>query len=280
VTERRALATLAIGETYSRLFRERCEVNWRNYCKRHGIDLVVIENPLDESPRAAARSPAWQKCLILEHPVLAEYDQVCWIDTDILIHPNAPSVFASAPLDKVAGVDAYAAPNPDVYRDVLARMYESWRALGASFLDCPTPESFYAKRGLANGPGRVMHTGVMVASPAHHAALFRHVYEDYEDAGGKGTNYEWAPLSFEVVTQGLAHWLDFRFNLILSDQIEHHYRFLHQDLFGSLLAQGQEATAQALNRIVFDACLNAIFNNAYFLHFCGLQELMAEFQAP
>jgi hypothetical protein len=278
--ERRALATLAIGETYSRLFHERCEDNWRAYCKRHGIDLVVLEKPLDESARAASRSPAWQKCLILEHPGLEHYDQVCWIDTDILIHPSAPSVFEGVPLGKVAGVDAYAAPNRDVYRGVLARMYESWRNLGAAFLDCPTPESFYAKRGIENGPGHVMHTGVMIASPARHAALFRQVYDAYEDTGGKGVNYEWAPLSYEVVTQGLEHWLDFRFNLILSDQIEHHYRFLHHDLFGKLLAQGQEATAQALNRIVFDACLNAIFDNAYFLHFCGLQDLMGEFRAP
>jgi hypothetical protein len=274
----RAIVTIALGEDYRRLFHAKAHAGWKAYCDAHGFDLVVFEIPLDDSLRAQSRSPAWQKCLILERPELARYRQVCWVDTDILIRPDAPSVFAGVPENLVGGVDAYAAPNPHVYADVLSRMYQSWRAMGARFLDCPTPESFYTARGLPVTASQVMHTGVMVASPAHHAALFRHVYDAYEDVDGKATNYEWGPLSLEVVRRGLAQWLDYRFNLILSDQIEHHYRFLHGNLFGHLLAPGQEATAQALQDIVFKACLKELYANAFFLHFCGLPEVMAGFE--
>ncbi|CAA6605490.1 conserved hypothetical protein [Rhodospirillaceae bacterium LM-1] len=279
MTVERALVTIALGEDYIRLFHQKAEPGWKAYCDRHGFDLVVFETPLDESPRAAARSPAWQKCLILERPELSRYRQICWVDTDILIRPDAPSVFAGVPEELVGGVDAYAAPNPTVYHDVLERMYQSWHAMGARFLDCPTPESFYRARGLPATADQVMHTGVMVASPAFHAGLFRHVYDAYEDVEGKATNYEWGPLSLAVVRRGLAQWLDYRFNLILSDQIEHHYRFLHQNLFAHLLAPGQEATAQALQKLVFDACLKELYANAFFLHFCGLPEVMAGFDA-
>ncbi|TAN49179.1 MAG: hypothetical protein EPN26_11665 [Rhodospirillales bacterium] len=277
MTARQALVTIALGEDYIRLFQEKAEPGWKTYCDRHGFDLVVFEIALDDSPRAQARSPSWQKCLILERPELAPYRQICWVDADIMIRPESPSVFAGVPEDMVGGVDAYAVPNFSVYTDVLARMYDSWRSMGARFLDCPTPESFYTARGLPGGVDSVMHAGVMVASPKHHAGLFRHVYDAYEDVDGKATNYEWGPMSLEVMRRGLAHWIDYRFNLILSDQIEHHYRFLHRNLFAHLLAPGQESTAQALQKLVFDACLKEIYANGFFMHFCGLPEVMRGF---
>jgi hypothetical protein len=279
MSRERALVTLAIGDDYQTLFETRLRANWQAYADRHGYDLVVFDRPLDAGPRAQARSPAWQKCLIFERPELTRYRQLAWIDSDIVLNvERAPPLMAAVPEDKVGGVDAYAMPTPEIFAEVLARMYAAWRAMGTAFLDSSTPELFYRNRGIAPGPDRVMHTGVLVASPRHHAALFRAVHDGCEDAGGKLANYEWAPLSARIVGQGLAHWLDHRFNLILSDQIAHHYPFLHGNLFAPVLAQGQEATAQALQRLVFDACLKAIFDNAYFLHFSGLADLLKDFR--
>lgn len=273
----RALVTIALGDAYRRLFHDKAEAGWKTYCDRHGFDLVVFEVPLDTSPRATARSPAWQKCLVLERPELAAYRQVCWVDTDILIRPDAPSVFAHVPEDKVGSVDAYGVPTAGIYQDILARLYAGWREKNLFFIDSPTPESFYRARSLPRAASRVMHTGVMVASPAHHAGLFRHVYDAYEDVDGKATNYEWGALSLEVVERGLVHWLDYRFNLIVCDEIEHHYRFLHRNLFAHLLAPGQESAAQALQNIVLEACLKELYANAFFMHFAGLPDAMAAF---
>ncbi|MBI4966786.1 MAG: hypothetical protein HZC25_01580 [Rhodospirillales bacterium] len=279
MTGERALVTLTIGDDYQALFESRLRANWQAYAARHDYDLVVFDRPLDDSARAQARSPAWQKCLIFERPELTHYRQLVWIDSDIVLNiDRAPAVGATVPDDKVGGVDAYAMPTPEIFAEVLARMYAAWRAMGAAFLDSSTPDLFYRNRGLAKGPERVMHTGVLVASPRHHARLFRTVYDGYEDQGGKLANYEWAPLSAEIVAGGHAHWLDCRFNLILSDQIAHHYPFLHGNLFAPVLAQGQEAAAQALQRLVFDACLKAIYDNAYFLHFSGLADLLKDFR--
>jgi len=55
-----AIVTIAIGAAYSARFRAHCEGGWSRYADRHGSQLVVIETPLDQTPRAAARSPTWQ----------------------------------------------------------------------------------------------------------------------------------------------------------------------------------------------------------------------------
>jgi len=71
-----AIVTIAIGAAYSARFRAHCERGWSRYADRHGFKLIVIETPLDQTPRAAARSPAWQKCLVLRPDVAGSFDRV------------------------------------------------------------------------------------------------------------------------------------------------------------------------------------------------------------
>jgi hypothetical protein len=87
-----AVVTLVIGHTYLDRWKFQCEPGWRAYCQRHGYDLVVIDHALDTSARAQSRSPAWQKCLILDG--LTQYDRVVWIDADIVINPHSRLHFA------------------------------------------------------------------------------------------------------------------------------------------------------------------------------------------
>jgi len=61
-----AIVTLAVGEAYLRRWKTYCERGWRTYAQNRGYDLVVIDKLIDQAPRALARSPAWQKCLILD----------------------------------------------------------------------------------------------------------------------------------------------------------------------------------------------------------------------
>ncbi len=65
----KALVTLAIGEKYLHHWKNFAQNNWQKYADKHGYDLICIDTPLDTSERAQARSPAWQKCLILSQEV-------------------------------------------------------------------------------------------------------------------------------------------------------------------------------------------------------------------
>jgi hypothetical protein len=251
-----AIVTLAIGQNYSERFELLCRKNWSAYAERHGFDIVVIKEPLDLSDRARRRSPAWQKCLVLGLKDLATYERVVWVDSDIVINPNAPSIVENVPIEKIGATDENRYPTAEVrqslLRQVLAcapdggewgkRFWESWL----------TPGAFHAHFGLPSGQAHIVQTGVLVLSPKHHRDLLQHVYDAYDD-GGINLNYEMRPLSHEIQARGLQHWMDPRFNALIW--------WLY------------------LERAPTDAALPTFLRNSYaanyFLHFAGAAHLMS-----
>jgi hypothetical protein len=59
------IVTAAIGELYMKLWDRVCRPCWENYAARWNADIVVLTGHIDDSEMALARSPAWQKLLIL-----------------------------------------------------------------------------------------------------------------------------------------------------------------------------------------------------------------------
>jgi hypothetical protein len=83
------IATIVIGETYQHDFdffsRERLE----SYCKRHGYDLRILTTAIRDLP---SKKLTWQKALLPELPWWKDYEQVCVLDSDILIAHDAPAL--------------------------------------------------------------------------------------------------------------------------------------------------------------------------------------------
>src|ERR1051326_5161639 len=102
-----AIVTLLLGRPYWLAWHDLCQSGWRAYAERHGYDVITIDRPLDDTPRALARSPAWQKCLVLQPSVAAGYDRVVWLDADIVVNPDAPAVAAEVPIEKIGAVDEF-----------------------------------------------------------------------------------------------------------------------------------------------------------------------------
>jgi hypothetical protein len=166
-------------------------------------------------------------------------------------------------------------PNRTIYRAVLERQYARWRAAGVKFVENPTPESFYRIWGFPNPPNDVAQTGVLVLSPTYHRDILRRVYDGYEDKGGAEWNYEMRPLSYEIVKTGSVMWLDWRFNMVVSDVLAWQYPFLADNPFQPLAASNPKEVIERLNGLLLAACLKTAFANAYFLHFAGQQSLMS-----
>jgi len=256
---KKAIVTLAIGSTYSDRFEQLCRRNWTGYADRHGFDLFVIQEPLDRSERARRRSPAWQKCLVLGAPELAGYERVIWIDSDIFLNPAAPSILEGVPMDSVGVTDEHRFPTFAVRQTILraiianaptegefnARYWQGW-------LD---PGSWHAAWKLPSGYAHIVQTGVMVLSPKHHREVLEHVYHAYED---RGLNYEMRPLSHEIQSHGLQHWIDPRFNALVW------WMFLERNMGAT-----QITTQDEMHHFLFEA-----YRRSYFLHFAGAANLM------
>ena len=102
---RAALVTLTLGDSFRWLWRRYCRPSWLAYAQRHGYDLICLDTLLDKSEAAAQWSVLWQKLLVLGQPFAAQYEQVVWVDADILIHPQAPAITAGVPVERVGAVD-------------------------------------------------------------------------------------------------------------------------------------------------------------------------------
>ncbi len=259
MSERTALVTLAVGRSFAERWHARCAPNWQAYADRHGYDVVCLEEPLDRSPRAAARSPAWQKCLVLGQPFAQDYDRVVWVDADVLFNPAAPAITAGVPVDRVGAVDEYAAPSRAEHQRVLAKLYEHWDAVGEPFVRNVTARDYYAVWGLEPRFDEVVQTGVMVLSPPHHRELLEEVHARCDDRG-PGLNYEMRPLSWHLLDAGVVHWIDPRFNSLWGCYKALHHPFLlnhpaHPDL------------ADAVTRALHDV---------HALHFAGSVPDMAQ----
>ena len=119
---RTALVTLTLGDKYQMLWDDVCAPSWRRYAKRHGYDIVVIDQPLDTSARARVRSAAWQKCLVLKPEIAGSYDRVVWLDADIVINPNAPPITDGVPLEKIGAIDEFVFPSIEENRTYSATL--------------------------------------------------------------------------------------------------------------------------------------------------------------
>lgn len=264
---RNALATLIIGDRYSQTFRHALRPGWEAYCRRHDLDLVVVDQALDSSPRAQKRSPAWQKLLIHQTPGLSGYERIAWVDCDIAIAPHAPNVFDQVRPERVGAVNDHATPSREDHRLVTERAYKQWDAEGVKYIPNRTAKEWYARAGITCDFEDVVQTGMFVYSPARHARLFEDVYHSYEDLGDPALNHEMRPLSFELLKADVVDWLSVKYNMMWTCYQALYYPFLERPelLPGRLPLFAKTYLCGLLRR----PCVRCAFDNNYFLHFAG-----------
>jgi hypothetical protein len=259
----KAIVTLAVGEEFVAAFLKTAAPTWKPYCERHGYDLIVLDRPIDPGFDPARKSLHWQKLLIGLLPQLKPYRRLVWLDTDILInYRQAPCIVAACPPERIGVVDISA---PFHAADEVMNRYARYLALNYLLTrrrDPETPKAiitdgdlpaYYRRFGLPERVERFINTGVMVFEPARHARFLAECYAKYER---DFLDFENTPVSYELQVNGLAHYLDPRFNLIWAQAAADHYPFLFNPEF-----LGQPGLVRQ--------CVNAVFRNGWFVHFAG-----------
>jgi hypothetical protein len=226
VTPSAALVTLLLGPSVTTAWRTHAEARWRRFCTRHGLDLVPVTTAPDDSPRARARSPAYQKLLLPSLDALARYDRLIWADADLILTERAPNPLRLVPPERVGAVVS-GAHVPVELRPMLLKR------LGRHALDpeadpaavwAADQRSFYRAAGLPERD-RILQTGLLVLTPALHAGLFRAVY-DAPASSGSDRGYEQLELSQALLERDLHHALDPRFNRVFHESMLVHYPYL------------------------------------------------------
>src|SRR6185369_12563372 len=220
-----AIVVVAIGADILAYWKTYCEAQCRAYADKCGYDLIVITEPLDNSPRSAGRSPAWQKCLVLSQDFSQKYRQIISLDSDIVINAGiSPRITDQAPPDRVGGVISGSHIHEDL-RCVLSERLQSKKSdyvRGLKNWDDLQRRSYmhYGLKPLT----AVVQTGVLVASPAHHRTIFEAIYEAPEHHISRC--YEQIPLSHALLTADLFCPIDTRFNSVFHETALVHYPYL------------------------------------------------------
>ena len=95
-----ALVTLVIGDAYEQLYQRYVRARFEHYAARHGYDLKVITQPVRNLP---GKKMTWQKLCLMDMPWFRDYEQLAFVDADILIAKDAPPLPVIPP-GKVGGV--------------------------------------------------------------------------------------------------------------------------------------------------------------------------------
>ena len=184
------------------------------------------------------------------------------MDSDILVNPMAPDVFASVGAGQVGAVENDSFPTKWDSQLVSKLRHSRWSQKGILAEIDESSIDFHAEMGIDTILKEVVQTGVIVLSPRHHSATLRKVYDQYEGRPERQWCYEMAPVSYELQINHEVVWLDPKFNAIWFNYALLHYHFLLLDQFQSI--QGP---------LLHFACTNAFLSN-YFLHFAGTMEEM------
>jgi hypothetical protein len=256
-----AIVTLAIGEPHYSSWKKYSEASWQAYARKQQYDLIVLTEPLDRSARAAARSPAWQKCLVPGLEKLAHYRQLVLLDCDIVMnYETAPRITDQVPVERVGGVLSGAQIHEDLRLVLICRMlrryleYEPGTRHWREFQN-----SAYKGYGLARTDGALVQTGVLVFSPSLHRDVFEATYA--AEFSYSSRCHEQIPLSQLLLDAGLFHPIDTRFNSVFHETMVVHYPYLLNNN-----VTGYDLLAKHATRV-------ALANN-FFLHFAYDMEFM------
>ncbi|MCW0235414.1 MAG: hypothetical protein OJJ21_17580 [Ferrovibrio sp.] len=260
-----AIVTITIGLRYIATWHRLCSGSWQAYAALCDFDLIVVSGPLDTGSRAAARSPAWQKLLILSQPWAQQYDRIIWLDSDIIIAGHAPQIMQHAgPPDKISlsiAGDRISDAERMIFLERLFRIQVTpnserdiwiWE-MQKNYRDHKVEEHDY-----------MFNTGVMVLSPQHHNGLFLKCYEGEQ----ADRLYEQPLLSHEIIVGDLAHRISSRFNWGIQETL-----FLY--LPEILDARHMDPEAKAAVQQQAHVLVRRELANAYFLHFYGSMGLMS-----
>ncbi len=94
------VVSIVVGERYLADFDRMSRARLERYCARHGYDLKIITEPVRDLP---GKKFTWQKLLLPECDWWRGYEQVCFLDADILIAKDAPALPVIPP-GKIGGV--------------------------------------------------------------------------------------------------------------------------------------------------------------------------------
>ena len=256
------IATIAIGDTYYDAWKKNALPGWTDYCERNELGLVVFDQDLISRDKKGWKKATWQKMLIGETlmNIGIGANNVCYLDTDILINPTAPNIFNEYDPTTI-GLISIRKNLPFPLNEVQRRLAflrhtcydDNYPLDSALFMSL---EQLYRHHGLPVQADEAC-MGLIVFNVEQHSALMRSWFDKYDHNIQSVTNNgDQTHVNYEIQSWGKVSWLDYRFQAIWPYEMAWKYPFLYD--------YGRE------NKTLIRKCIEASLYQNHFLHFAGI----------
>lgn len=255
------LVTIAIGKSYLKNWEDYALPFWSIYCKKNSLGLLVVVQDLIDDKNSYWKKATWQKLLIGKQIIKQgiNANNICYLDTDILINPFAPNIFEFYDSKKI-GMVSNRINLPYPYIDVRRRIaffrnkyYDSNYPLDSA-LFIPL-DKLYEFHGLKPQSNEAC-AGLILFNLVEHSKIMSDIFFKYDFSinsitdGGDQTH-----VNFEFQNLNLVQWLDYKFQALWFYEMAWKYPFLYKKLENdiNLLA----------------SCIESSLLSNCFLHFAG-----------
>tara|TARA_B110000263_G_C15282520_1_gene499023 strand:+ start:476 stop:1432 length:957 start_codon:yes stop_codon:yes gene_type:complete len=254
------ITTTAIGEPYSSDFKRYSMPSWKSYCKKYGLGLAIVTKELISTDDKYYKKVNWQKFLVGTELKTLDIlvNNICHLDTDILISPIAPNIFDFHHDDKIS-VISLRKNLPFSYGDALKKIayfrnkyYDHKYPLDSALFI--SVNDLYSHHNL-NVPKIADETcsGVYVYNSNKYSDFFENFFYSYTQDidtitnGGDQTHFNYHVLNRDV------NFLSYKFQAIWVFELATKYSFLYDNPTSGMIKK----------------CIEATLLDNYFLHFAG-----------
>lgn len=255
------IATIAIGDDYYNNWLDFAYPTWKKYCDRFDLGLVVFDQNLLSRNDTFWKKATWQKLLIgkVIKNELPSVENVCYLDTDILINPMAPNVFDDFD-PKTIGLVSLRKNLPYPPENVLRRIAffrnkyydEKYPLDSALFISV---RDLYEYHKLPE-QGDIACAGMFVFNIDTYADWMKEFFYKYSrDITSITNNGDQTHFNYEVLANADVSWLDYRFQAIWTYEMAWKFPFLYH--------YGRK------DKTLIKQCVEASLFSNYFLHFAG-----------
>ncbi len=194
------LITICIGEKYREQYNLVFRKSQEAYALKHGYDFKVITDYISEpNPKLISMN----KILVSDE----QYDFVIFVDADILISPQAPSIHDAYDFGDKIGV--VSENQPDKYAKYVVQKTMNWELTARQY--------YLDKSGHDLDTEDVINTGVLVIQPKKHREFLNNIFNKYSEnqkCSTHGFHYEQSVIGFELQKNNMAFFMNYKWNAI------------------------------------------------------------------
>ena len=258
----KAIVTFVIGKNYIEIFNI-VKHTWEIYAKKCNADLIVFNDYINKDS-LNERSAIWQKLLLANSEKLKKYKKVCYLDSDIYININSPSIFEINTSGKIGVVLHESLFYPECKKIINERWLQLMGADEESKSRLQNVlENYYENFGLILKTNLKFNAGVLVFDPNLHGQFFEKIYWNYpKDA----IDQDQTAVNFELIKNELYQEIDLRFNAQIGVILSYNYPYLN--------FTDDKGIRNLSNKIFCQFALMCILNiveTNYFTHFAGVR---------